>query len=146
MPVFATNRKARHNYDIAGTIEAGISLLGHEVKSVRGGRIILNGSYGIIKNGELWLLNAEIPPYQPANLTAEYSPARTRRLLVSEKDLKEISRKIDTEKLVIIPLSVYSKGRYIKMELGFGRPRKDYDKREAIKKRDISREIGRRIK
>lgn len=146
MPVFATNRKARYDYDISSTIEAGVELLGHEAKSVREGRIILGGSYGIIKNGELWLLNAEIPPYQPANITSDYEPKRTRRLLISTKELKELSRKIDTEKLTVIPLSAYPKGRYIKIELGLGRSRKDYDKREAIKKRDISREIGRRIK
>lgn len=145
MPVFATNRKARYDYDIGQKIEAGVELLGHEVKSVRNGRITLTGSYAIIKNGELWLLNASIPPYQPSNVP-EYSPERTRKLLVSAKELQEILRKTEAEKLVIVPLSVYSQKRRVKIELGLGRPRKSYDKREAIKKRDMGREIGRRLK
>ncbi len=146
MPIFSTNRKARYDYEIIQTIETGIELLGHEVKSVRLGRMILAGSYGIVKNMELWLLNSEITPYQAANLTTVYSPSRTRRLLVSKKELENIIKRMETERLTLVPLSVYNKNHKIKIELALARPKKDYDKRETIKRRDISREIGRKIK
>lgn len=146
MPTFSTNKKARFDYEIIDTLETGIELFGHEVKSVRLGRMVLVGSYGIIQNMELWLLNSEIPPYQAANLTTEYQPSRSRKLLISRKELIEIIKRMEAERLVLIPLSAYEKNKKIKIELALARPKKDYDKRETIKRREVSREIGRRIK
>ncbi len=146
MPTFSTNKKARFDYEIIETIEAGIELFGHEAKSVRLGRMVLVGSYGVIQNGELWLLNSEIPPYQAANLTTEYHPSRSRKILVSKKELTDLIRRMEAERLVLIPLSAYEKNRKIKIELGLAKPRKNHDKREAIKRREISREIGKKIK
>lgn len=146
MSVFATNRKARYDYDILKTFEVGVELLGTEVKSIRQGSVSLNGAYGIIKNRELWLLNADIAPFQVGNAPLGYERTKTRRLLINKPELMEIIKKINAEHLVLIPLSFYSKGNFIKLELSLARPKKAFDKRETIKKRDISREVERRLK
>ncbi|MDD4931210.1 MAG: SsrA-binding protein SmpB [Candidatus Colwellbacteria bacterium] len=145
MPVFATNRKARFDYDIKDTLEAGVVLTGAETKSVRDGKVRLTGSYAVIRGGEAYLLNTDISAYQPQNLVEKTESARTRKLLLNRREIELLAKAID-DKLSIVPLSFYSKGRVLKLELGIGRSRHDYDKREAIKKKDIGREVGRRIK
>lgn len=146
MTIFSTNRKAAFNYDLRNFFEAGIELLGWEVKSIKNNKCNLLGAYGIIRNGEVWLINMDIPPYQPHNIKNEIDTARTRRLLLNKKEIAEIFRKTESEKLSIIPLEIYNKNRHIKIKIGLGLPRRKEDKREAIKKRDISKEIGKRIK
>ncbi len=146
MSAFATNRKATFNYDIRSSFEAGIELLGWEVKSVRAGRADLSGSYGIVRNGEIWLVNLDIPLYQPKNVAGEPDTSRARRVLLNKKEIAEILRATESERLSIVPLELYGKGSRLKVKLGLGSPRRKSDKREAIKKRDISKEIGQNIK
>jgi SsrA-binding protein len=145
MAVFATNRKARFDYDIKDTLEAGVALLGPEVKSVREGKVRLTGSFAIIRGGEAYLVNTDISPYQPGNTAEDIDTARTRKLLLNRSEIAILAKAIE-DKLTIVPISLYSKGRTVKLELGIGRPRKQFDKREAIKKRDIGKEVGKRLK
>ncbi|MFA4999256.1 MAG: SsrA-binding protein SmpB [Parcubacteria group bacterium] len=146
MPAFATNRKASFNYDIREMLEAGIELLGWEVKSVKNGRADLSGSYGIIRNGEVWLVNLDIPLYQPKNTPGEPDISRAKRILLNKKEITEILKRTESERLSIIPLELYGKHGRVKVKLGLGSPRRKADKREVIKKRDISKELGRKIK
>jgi SsrA-binding protein len=146
MATFTTNRKASFNYDIRDSLEAGIELLGWEVKSIRNGHADLSGSYAIIRGSEVWLINMDIPPYQPKNTVGEPDTARNRRILLNKKEIAEIVKRTDSDRISIIPLELYGKGSKIKVKLGLGFPRKKSDKREVIKKRDIEKEIGRHIK
>ena len=140
------NRRARFDYDIIDTYEAGIELKGFEVKSVTSGRGNLTGAYAIVRGGEVWLLNMEIPPYQPANMPSDYDSTRTRRLLLKKEEIKVLTGKIKERGLTLIPLKLYSKNRRIKIALGLGKAKKKYDKREAIKKRETEREIRRQMR
>ncbi len=146
MPVLAENRKARFNYDILETFEAGIELKGFEVKAIKSGRISLTGAFATIKDNQIWLTNADIPPYQPKNTPADYDPKRSRRLLLRQAEIKTLIGKLRTERLTLVPLKMYTKAGFIKVELGLGRGKKKYEKREAIKKREVKKEIGRTLK
>jgi len=141
MPTYAENRKARFDFDILEKYEAGISLFGFEVKAVRNGHINLAGSYVTAKDDRLWLLNADIPPYQPKNTPDDYDSKRTRPLLLHKKEIKTLTGKIKEKGLTMVPLRVYTKGRHIKVEIGLGKSRKKTDKRELIKKREVDRKI-----
>lgn len=136
-----TNKKAYFDYEILEKFEAGISLLGHEVKSIKNGRINLTGSYVIIRGKEVWLLNADIPTYQPKNLKENYDPLRTRKLLLNLKEILYLSRQIDEKGLTLIPLKVYTKSQRIKLEIGLAKSRKKHDKRELLKERDDRRQM-----
>lgn len=142
--VIATNKRAYFDYEILDTYEAGIELRGFEVKSVKTGRINLAGSYAIIRDNQIWLLNADIPAYQPKNAPPDYDSKRTRRLLLNKPEIKNFIGRIQEKGLTLIPLKVYTKGRTerIKIEIGLAKSRKKFDKRELIKKRDIEREMG----
>ena len=146
MANFSTNRKAFFNYDIRETLEAGIELLGWEVKSIKNNKGNLMGSYGIIRGGEVWLVNMNIPLFQPNNIVGKPDPLRIRRLLLNRKEIAEIFRKTESERLSIIPIELYGKRGRIKVKLGLGLPRRRVDKREVIKKRDVAKEIGKRVK
>ena len=146
MKEVARNKRAYFDYEILEKLEAGISLLGQEVKSVKSGRINLAGSYAILRGGEVWLLGADIPPYQPRNAPQDYDSQRTRKLLLTEKEIKTLMGEIKGTSLTLVPLRSYIKGRLIKLELGLGRGKKKADKREVIKKREIEREIRRTLK
>lgn len=139
----AENKRAYFDYEILEKYEAGIELAGHEVKSVKTGKINLSGAYVIIRNNEVWLINADIPPYQPKNTPEGYNPKRTRRLLLTKKEIRELIGKTNQKTLTLLPLKAYTKGRknLIKLEIGLGKSRKKSDKRELIKKRDIDKEI-----
>lgn len=141
MQPFAENRRARFDYDILETFEAGIELLGGEVKSVRNGRMNLGGSYAIIRGNEVWLINADIPPYQPKNTPEAYESKRTRRLLLSKEEIRTLTGKLAEKGLSLLPLSAYPKGRTVKLQLGLGRARKTHDKRDLLKKRAHEREM-----
>src|SRR4051812_35791557 len=121
MTSYADNRKAKFDYEFLKTFTAGIELGGSEVKSVRAGLMNLAGSYVSIRGGEAYLLGADIPPYQPKNQTAEYDPRRVRRLLLTKKELEELSDADATKALTIVPISVYNKGRFIKLDLAIAR-------------------------
>jgi len=145
MKPLSENRRARFEYEILETYEAGIVLTGQEVKSVKAGRANLTGSYVITKPNGAFLLNAKIPPYQPKNAPPDYKPDRTRQLLLNNKELDYLFGKIK-EGLTIVPLSIYNKGRRIKLSIGLARHKKKQDKRETIKKREFEREKRRTLK
>ncbi len=141
-----TNREAKRNFEIIDTLSAGISLLGPEVKSIRNGRGSLVGASVVIKSNEVFLIGADIPPFQPKNVAKDYNPKRERKLLLSKKDIHNLIMKTEAKNLYLVPVSVYNKGNKLKLEVGIGRKLKVADKREKIKKRDSDREIGRRLK
>lgn len=143
--VVISNRKARHDYFIQDTIEAGLVLKGTEVKSLRGGNANLQDSYAVVKNGEVWLLGMHISPYERGSF-ANHDPRRQRKLLLTKKEIRRLLARVQEKGLNIIPLSVYFKGPYAKVELAIAQGKKSYDKREAIKQRDAKRDIAQRLK
>lgn len=143
---FITNSKAGFHYETLETYEAGLQLLGHEVKSLRLGHASIGEAFIINEDGELYLVKAYIPPYQIKNTPPSYDPYRKRKLLVSKKQLLEFSRKKSEAGLTLIPLSLYSKGRFLKLQFALARGKQKHDKRNTIKDRDAKREIGRLMK
>ena len=143
---YAGNKRARFDFDILETFEAGLALLGTEVKSIRAGRVKLEGSYVVVRGGEAFLVGASIAAFQPINTAKNYDPERSRKLLLSEKELALIHRQTEQAHLTAVPLSLYNKGGKIKLELALARGKKQADKRESIKSRDVKREIDRTLK
>ena len=143
--VITVNRQAYHDYYIERTIEAGIALKGTEIKSIRDGKVNLRGSYAIARNGELWLENAHIAVYEHGN-RYNHEPMRNRKLLLHRREINQLVGRVETKGLTLIPLKLYLKGGRAKIELGLGRGKKLYDKREAIAERDVKREIERAIR
>jgi len=139
MPDFATNPKARFNYEIAETLEAGLVLKGYEVKSIKSGKVSLRGAYVKVINGKPMLMGATISPYQEGNVPPGYDPQASRELLLSKHELATIEGLSKAQGLTLIPLKLYAKGSYIKLAIGIARGKKKYDKREAIKQKDIAR-------
>lgn len=146
MKALSENRKAYFNYEIIESLEAGIELKGYEVKAVKSGRANLAGAFATVKDGQIWLTNADIPPYQPKNTPEGYEPTRVRRLLLKKSEIEYLISKLQSERLTIIPLKLYNKGGRIKVELGLARGKRKYEKRETIKKRETQREIRRTLK
>jgi len=140
------HKRARFDFEILETIEAGLVLFGTEVKSLRKGQGKLEGAHVVVRGGEAFLVGAHIPPFQPKNVRADFDPERSRRLLVSREQIAELSQKSDGQGLTIVPLSMYNKGRNIKLSIGIARGKKKYDKRETLKKRDMQRSIERKLK
>ena len=145
MPLIS-NKKAYFNYEILEKYEAGIELLGFEVKSLKKSQGSLESSYVVVRGNEAFVINMQIPPYQPANTPESYDPLRNRRLLLTKKEIEKLSEEENQKGLTIVPLSVYNKGRKLKIEIAIVRGKKKYDKRESIKKRDVEREIRRNLK
>ncbi len=145
-PPSILNRKARHNYHIIESMEAGIALTGAEVKSIREGKISLKDSYGKIKNDEVWLIGCHINPYSNLNTFDPYNPLRERKLLLHKKQIKKLAEATHEKGLTLLPLKLYFKRGIVKIELGIGKGKKLYDKRYDIKKRDSEREIERAMK
>ncbi|MEK7481926.1 MAG: SsrA-binding protein SmpB [Patescibacteria group bacterium] len=143
--IITTNKRAYFDYQILETIEAGIELKGFEVKAIKTGRINLAGAYAIIRDNQAWLINADIPAYQPKNAPVDYDSKRTRRLLLKKSEIKNLIGGVAEKGLTLTPLKVYTKNRKIKIEIGLGKSRKKKDKRELLKKRDIEREISRKL-
>ena len=146
MKVLTENRKAYFDYQILEKFEAGLVLIGTEVKSIKSGRIGLKGSYVVFKGEELYLIGANIPPYQPKNAPPEYNSERSRKLLLNKSEIKKLIGKTKEKGLTLIPLKVYTKNGKIKLEFGIAKGRKKFDKREIIKKRETEREIQRVLK
>jgi SsrA-binding protein len=146
MSHYAENRKARFDYEILEKFEAGIELLGTEVKSVRGGRMSLEGAFVIVRGGEAYIINSNIPPYQVANTPKDYDPLRNRKLLLTKKEITELAGNEKNKSLTIVPISVYNKNRKIKVEIALVKGKKKHDKRETTKKRETDREIRRTLK
>jgi len=145
MPLLVENKRAKFDYEILETLEAGIELRGFEVKSIKSGRINLAGSYVVVRNNGARFLNADISPYQPKNMPADYDSKRTRRLLLRKSELRNLIGRIQEKGLTLVPLKIYTKGKAgrIKIEIGLGKSRKKRDKRELIKKRETEREMRR---
>ena len=139
------NRKARHEYTILQTFEAGIVLLGTEVKALRQGKANLVDSYANIKNGELWLFGTHISEYTQGNIN-NHDPVRTRKLLLKSNEIRKLIGKVKEKGLTLIPLRLYFKGGKVKVELALAKGKKVYDKREAIAKKDMKRDHERSIK
>ncbi len=141
----ATNRKAHHDYNILETLEAGIALRGSEIKSVRASQVSLGEAYVKPENGELWLINAYIARYDAASYMG-HDPVRQRKLLVHRKELLRLTARLAEKGLTLVPLRMYLKDGIAKLEIGLGRGKKLYDKRETIARRDAEREIERTLK
>ncbi|MEQ1561499.1 MAG: SsrA-binding protein SmpB [Nitrospira sp.] len=135
-----TNPKARFNYEITDNYTAGIELFGFEVKSLRKSQGSLEGSYVTVRGGEAFLVGSFIPPFQEKNAPKDYDSRRNRRLLLNKDEIKKLGDIEKTKGLTIVPLSVYNKGRVLKVDLGVGKGKKKFDKRETLKKRDTERE------
>lgn len=146
MKILAENKKAYFNYQILEKFEAGISLIGQEVKSLKTKGVNLAGSYVVIKNNEAFWIGAYIPPYQPKNAPSDYQPERSRKLLLKKSEIKYLIGKSKQKGLTLIPLKVYTKNGKIKMEFGIGKGLKKINKKELIKKREIEKEIQRELK
>jgi SsrA-binding protein len=142
--VVAVNRKARHDYDIQESYEAGIVLTGSEIKSIRAGRVNLRGSYARVVNGEVFIYDSHVSPYDQAY--EQHDPTRPRKLLLHRREIERLRGLIQQKGLTLVPLRIYFKGRRAKVELGVARGKKAYDKREDIAKRDAQREIERTMK
>jgi SsrA-binding protein len=138
----ATNRRARHDYQIDETFECGIQLVGSEVKSLRSGKVAFGDSYGRIRGTELWLVGLRISAYDQASFF-NHEPERDRRLLVHRQEIRRLRRKVDERGFTLVPLRLYFKGGLVKVELGLARGKRQYDKRQEIKRRDLKREAER---
>jgi SsrA-binding protein len=139
------NRRARFSYEILETLEAGISLQGTEVKSIRDGKANIQEAYADIRGGEVFLVGSHIGPYSHGNLT-NHEPLRDRKLLLKASEIQRLQVKVAEKGLTIVPLRLYLKGRLVKLQLGVGRGKKLVDKREDIKRRDQEREIQRSMR
>lgn len=150
MAIIAENRKARFDYQILEKYETGIELNGQEVKSLRTRSVSLHGNYVVFKNKanlpELFWVGANIPAYQPENAGEKYVPQRDRKLLLHKKEIAYLSGKIKEKGLTLVPLLVYTKNHKIKMEIGLAKGKKNFDKRETIKKRDVEKRIRQELK
>jgi SsrA-binding protein len=144
--VIAENRKARHDYLVEETIEAGIVLVGSEIKSVRAGRVNLRESYVRIERGEAWLLNAHISVWPQAGTYFNHEPTRPRKLLLHSDELVRLRAKVEQKGLTLVPLKMYFKRSRAKLEVAVARGKKLYDKRESLAERDSQREIDRAMR
>ena len=139
------NRKARFDYEVFEEIEAGIALTGTEIKSIRDGKANIKDCYGVIRNGEVYLLNMHISHYEQGNIF-NHDETRTRKLLLHKKEILKLNNSIQLQGLTLIPLKVYFKKNKAKILLGLCRGKKNYDKRESIKERDIKRDLQKSYK
>jgi SsrA-binding protein len=143
--VITVNRKARHDYHIQESFEAGIVLKGSEIKSIRAGKVNLSDAYARPENGELWLYNSHIATYDAASYNT-HEPVRPRKLLLHRKEIDTLVSKVVQKGLTLVPLKLYIKHGVAKLELGVAKGKKVYDKREAIARRDADREVERAMK
>ena len=141
-----TNTSARRHFEIIDTVRAGISLLGTEVKSIRTGKGSLVGAQALIRGGEIYLVGATIPPFQEKNTPSSYDPTRSRRLLLTRKEIQRLYTQTESKHLTLVPLSIYTNGRVLKIDIGIARKKNARDKREDIKRRESERSIRRDLK
>ncbi|NJL82173.1 MAG: SsrA-binding protein SmpB [Chloroflexaceae bacterium] len=144
--VMADNRQARHLYEILETYEAGLQLTGTEVKSIRAGRANLKDGFALIRDGEAWLLNVHISPYQASGQYFNHDPRRTRKLLLHRREISKLIGKLEQQGLTLVPLKLYFKNGWIKISLGLAKGKKLHDKRETLKRRQDDREMARAMK
>jgi len=146
MATYAINKRAGYDYELLQRYEAGVSLLGHEVKSIKTGHISLKGSFVNVRGNEAYLTNALVPLYTHANRNTVYEPTRSRKLLLKRSEIKSIIGKRQAEGLTLVPIRIYTKGRHIKLEFAIGKGKKKHDKRSAIAKRDSDRKVQRALR
>ncbi|MCP4292305.1 MAG: SsrA-binding protein SmpB [bacterium] len=142
--IISKNRKAFHNFEILDTWEAGLVLMGTEVKSLRNGRVNLGDSYGEIRKGEGYVVSMHIGPYEMGN-RENHEPYRTRKLLLNKRELRKIRPKLEEQGLTLVPLKIYFKKGLVKLELGLGRGKKLHDKRDSKAKKDVKRRMDREL-
>ncbi|MEK7562732.1 MAG: SsrA-binding protein SmpB [Patescibacteria group bacterium] len=145
MKIYSENKKAYYDYEILEKFEAGLVLLGTEVKSIRGGHIALAGSYVILRDGEAFLIGSKVPAYQPKNAPDGYNSERQRKLLLSKKELNYLAGKSSMRGFSLVPLKIHANNGRIKLEFGLAKGKKKFNKKEKIKKRDIEREVNREL-
>ncbi|MDT8325536.1 MAG: SsrA-binding protein SmpB [Bacteroidota bacterium] len=138
------NRRARHEYHVLESIEVGVVLRGTEVKSVRAGKINVLDAYASVVDGELFLHNMHISPFEKGNIH-NHDPLRVRKLLARKKEIRKLGQKVNEKGLTLIPLQIYFSGRHLKIEIGVCKGKKTYDKRQALKKREIQRDMERQL-
>lgn len=143
--LIAQNRKARHDYSVSDTIEAGMVLQGTEIKAIRAGRMNLKDGFAKVRNGEVFLHNVHISPYEQGN-QFNHEPLRTRKLLMKRKQIERLIGETKTPGVTLVPLKVYIKNGYAKVLIGVAKGKKNYDKREDLKRKDINRDIARELK
>ncbi|MFM2424077.1 MAG: hypothetical protein RLZZ70_466 [Candidatus Parcubacteria bacterium] len=143
---YVNHKRAHFDFDIQETFEAGLVLLGNEVKSIRNGRGKLEGAYVVVRGGEAYLVGATIPAWQVINAGKKYDADRARKLLLKPKEMAKLEQSTDKQGLTAIPLSLYNKGRHIKLSFAIAKGKKKADKRESIKERDVKRDIERTLK
>ena len=141
MKVLAKNKRGYFDYEILERLEAGMVLIGQEVKSIKSGRINLAGSYVVLRNEEVYLIGANVPAWQPKNAPLDYNPERSRKLLLKKAEIKYLTGKVKQKGLTLVPLRVYTKRGRIKLEFATAKGKKKVDKRELIKKREAERKI-----
>ncbi len=146
MKSLISHKRAYFDFEILETFEAGISLLGTEVKSIRHGQGKLEGAHVVIRGGEAFLVGSSIPAFQKKNTSTTYDPERTRKLLLTRKEIAELHQKSEKQGLTIVPIKLYNKASKLKLEIAIAKGKKKQDKREAIKKRDTNRDIERELK
>lgn len=146
MKPLISHKRVTFDYEILDTYEAGISLLGTEVKSVRNGLGKLEGSYVVVRGDEVFLVGASIPAFQTKNVSPDYDPERSRKLLLTKKEIAELEQKSEKQGLTIVPIKLYNKNHKLKIEIAVARGKKKTDKRQSIKKHDTKRDIEREFK
>ena len=146
MKILAVNKRANYDYEILEKLEAGLMLKGYEVKSIKTGHLSLKGAYVAITGGEAFLINANIPAYQPLNMPKNYEPTQSRKILLRKSQIKSLIGKTSQKGLTLTPIKVYSKGSLIKIEVGLGKGKRKIDKRETIKKREDKRKMERAMR
>ncbi|GAX37439.1 SsrA-binding protein SmpB [Nodularia sp. NIES-3585] len=144
--VISDNRQARYLYEILETFEAGVELVGTEVKSIRAGRVNLQDGYALIRNGEAWLINVHISPYNASSQYFNHEPRRTRKLLLHSKEIRKLIGKVEQEGLTLVPLKMYLKRGWVKVSIALGKGKKLHDKRESLKRRQDQRDMQRAMK
>ena len=146
MKIIVENKKALFNYQILEKFKAGIVLIGQEVKAIKTGKITLRGSFVVLRGEEVFLIGANVPPYQPKNAPKDYQPQRSRKLLLKKAEIKQLIGKARQKGLTMVPLRVYTQRGKIKLEFGIAKGKRKVDKREQIKKREVEIEIRRTLK
>jgi len=146
MPKLAINKRAKFDYEFIEEYEGGLALTGAEVKSAKAGHVQLKGAFVTLRDSELWLRNAYISPYKPAGNQSDYDPYRDRKILVHRRELNRLIGKTKEAGLTIVPFSLYTKGRIVKIGFALARGKKKFEKRETIKKRELDRQIREKLK
>lgn len=144
--ILSDNRKARYLYEILETYEAGVELVGTEVKSIRAGKVNLQDGFALVRNGQVWLMNVHISPHHTTSQVFNHDPRRTRRLLLHRQEIRKLIGRVEQEGLTLVPLKIYLKGGWVKVDLALARGKKLHDKREDLKRKQDQRDMQRALK